>query len=49
MFFLSSSGPGEDGPPVPVTGERRLAYEADVGEDGRKEAIADTSKEDYRK
>jgi hypothetical protein len=30
-MFLPSLGPGEDGPPVPVT---RLAYEADVGEDG---------------
>ncbi|KAJ7363082.1 hypothetical protein DFH08DRAFT_1025750 [Mycena albidolilacea] len=43
---LSSSAPGEDGPPVRVTGERRLAYEADMVEDGRKEAIAVTSRED---
>jgi hypothetical protein len=48
-MLLSSSRPGEDGPPVPFTGERRLAYEADMCEDGGKEAIADASKKDERK
>jgi hypothetical protein len=44
-MFLSSSVPGEDGPPVPVTGERKLTW-VNIG---RKEAIADASKEDERK